>query len=307
MQQTVEHYSEIKHREDLVTVCNLLYKKGLISGFDGNMSLKSDERTILITPLSTHKGFIRSEQFTKVDISGEFISGGKPSSELDIHLEIYKKRTDVNAIIHAHPPTLISLTVSGMNLDEPLIPDVINNLGSIPTVPYPGTDREKEKSLIASSLENHDAVILERHGAVTVGTNIYKALHYTELLEFAAKIMLNAKLTGEVLLLDELQIKDILNEREKSCGRNIDMKSELNDYSKHKNKFNVKKLFSKFFEGNSLVFQRILCLLNELNLSVISRTSYANKLTHPEKEQLSRELTTSFIGMILERFTGKKL
>jgi len=119
--------------------------------------------------------------------------------------------------------------------------------------------------------------------------------------------MLNAKLTGEVLLLDELQIKDILNEREKSCGRNIDMKSELNDYSKHKNKFNVKKLFSKFFEGNSLVFQRILCLLNELNLSVISRTSYANKLTHPEKEQLSRELTTSFIGMILERFTGKKL
>jgi len=307
MQQITEHSSETKCREDLTKVCNLLYIKGLISGFDGNISLKSDERTILITPLNTHKGLIKPEQFTKVDISGEIISGGKPSSELDIHLEAYKKRPDINAIIHAHPPTLISLTVSGMNLDEPLIPDVINNLGSIPTVPYPGTDKEKEKSLIVSSLENHDAIILERHGAVTVGSDIYRALHYTELLEFAARIMLNTKIAGEIFPLDELQIKEILNEREKACGRNIDTKSELNNYCKHKNKFNLKNLFAKLFEGNSLVFQRILCLINELNLSVISRTSYASKLTHLEREELSRELTASFIGMLIGRFTGKKL
>lgn len=307
MTSKTESKTETRLREDLKTVCHLAYGKGLISGYDGNLSLKVSDKTILVTPKGSHKGLIETSDFVLVDLNGDVISNGskEPTSDLTIHLKAYKKRKDIKAIIHAHPPTVVSLTVSKIEINQPVIPDIIISLGEISTIPYPGTDREVECDLTIDQLEKHDVVVLDRHGAVTVGNNIFNTLHKMELLEYTAKVIYYSYNLGDIHTLDRRQIDELTNERFKIFGEEVKSREGDNLFQSKNQAFKLKNLFKKLLEGNSPVFQRILNLTNELLHTSIQKTSYSEKLSDSEKEQLSREMTASLVSMIFGRFTKK--
>lgn len=211
---------EKKCREDLKTVCHLAYKKGLISGNEGNFSLKINDSLILVTPRNSHKGSIDINDFVIVDKNGDTLSNGskEPTTELSLHLEAYKQRPDIKAVVHAHPPTLVSFSVAGLDFNKPAIPEIIVLLGEVPTVPYaePGTD--KLAKLSGTYIKKHDAVILDHHGAVTVDKNIYSAYYKMESLEHGAKIMHSAQTLGGIKTLDANFIKELIDQRHRIYG-----------------------------------------------------------------------------------------
>ena len=304
-----ETIKETKHREDLKKVCNMAYKKGLLSGTEGNFSLRLNDNLILVTPRNSHKGLIEANDFVVVDINGNTVSNGKrqPTSELALHLEAYKKRPDVKAVAHAHPPTLVSFSVAGLDFNQPVIPEIIVLLGEVPTVPYsePGTD--KLAKLAGQYIEKHDAVILDHHGAVIVGENIFNAYNKLESLEHAAKIMHSAHLLGEIKNLDGPFVDELLQQRHRVYGKEVQLKEGTKLFQTSNETFKLKNIFKKLISSNSSVFQRVLSLLNELMLSTIHQTTYSQKLSSDEQEELARELNASILSMTLGRFTKKPL
>ena len=303
-----EPNTEAKLREDLKKVCNLAYHKGLISGTEGNFSAKISDDLILVTPRNSHKGFVEANDFVIVDLNGNTISNGnrQPTSELALHLEAYKKRPDVNAVVHAHPPTVVSFSVAGLDFNQPVIPEIIVLLGEVPTVPYcePGTQKLGE--LAGVYLEKHDAIILDHHGVVTLGKDIFNAYYKLESLEHAAKIMCSAYNLGEIKNLEEASINELVEQRHKTYGKEVELREGKKLFRTTNSTFKLKNIFKKLTDNNSPVFQRIINLVNELMLTTVQRTTYCQKLSITEQEELSKELTGSFLGMILGRFTSKK-
>ena len=308
MSAQAEKTVEIKFREDIKKVCHMAYEKGLISGNEGNFSLKINDELILVTPRNSHKGKIEANDFVIVDIKGNAITNGnkQPTSELALHLEAYKTRPDIKAVVHAHPPYAVSFSLAGIELNQPAIPEIIVLLGEVPTVPYKEPGTEKLAKEAAHYLTKHDAVILERHGAVTLGVDIFDAYSKMESLEHGAKIMYFAHtLSGEIKTFDEASINELIKQRHNIYGKEVELREGTRLFSNFTQSFKIKSVFKKLLESNSPVFQRVLNLITELMLTVIQRTSYSQKLTSEEKEQLSKELTASFFGMILGRFAKK--
>jgi len=301
-----ENLTEAKLREDLKTICLLAYGKGLISGFDGSFSLKTSDNSILITPTDTHKGLLEEKDFILLDLNGNILTNGKePSDHLSLHLAAYKARPDIKAFIHAHPPTVVSLTVAGIDFNQPVIPNTIISLGEVGFFPYSNSDKNTEESQLIEILKNHDAIILDKHGSITVGDDIFTAYGNLETLEFTAKVLHQASQIGEIQTLSDKEIKDLINERHKIYGKDLQDREKNNLFQNFTQKLTVKKLISKVLESNSPVFQRVLSLTHELTVNTIEKTAYSSKLTKEEKEQLGRELTGSFFNLVLGKFTKK--
>lgn len=194
-------------RRDIVRVCRRLYERGLIAGPDGNVSVRLDDDRILATPSGMSKIDVSEDDLVVVNGIGEALEGKRPaSSELRMHLRIYQQRSDVRAVVHAHPPTATGFGVAGESFVAPVLPEVILQMGEVPLVRYatPGTD------LLADSMEpylaRHDAFLLANHGATTVGPSLEVAHQRMESLEHAAKIVLTARLLGRV---NELSDDDV--------------------------------------------------------------------------------------------------
>jgi len=172
-------------------VCKALYQKGMLAGADGNVSLKLPfEKGVLITASGVHKGFLHLDDLVATDWNGKVIYGkGRPSSELMLHLAIYKKEDTIGAIIHTHAPWATSLTLSGLPFDTTQLVEAEAILKEVVVVPYhpPGTQELARET--ASKLGSGPALILERHGAITFGRNLEKAFIFMECLEHNAKIL----------------------------------------------------------------------------------------------------------------------
>lgn len=295
MPTIIDNSTESKLRHDLKTICDLAYSKGLINGFDGNFSLRMSEDRILITPANCHRGLLREEDFIVVNLDGKVLSnnGKEPTFDLYIHLAVYKKRPDVHAFIHGHPITAVSLTTSNININEPLLPNSLVEIGDVGLSVYKGFDGEKDLEQIINLVEKHDVILLERHGSVTLGKDIFNAFQKLETLESSAKVLFNSHKLGEVNILSHAEIEELENKE------NIKLSYKSN------HKFTIKNLIKKLVESDRPVFQRVLNLTHEITLNTIENTSYSSKLTKEEKEQLARELTTSFFSMILGKFTPK--
>jgi len=135
--------SEYRLRQEIVEVGRRMYDKGLISASEGNISARLDDDRLLITPSGLHKGFLKTDELLIIDRAGNLLgprSGSskklRPTSELPLHLESYRLRPDIGAVVHAHPPTTIALSIAGIPLAECLLPEVIVFLGLIPTTKY---------------------------------------------------------------------------------------------------------------------------------------------------------------------------
>jgi L-fuculose-phosphate aldolase len=195
----------------IVRVCDWMYQKGFIASSEGNVSCRLDSDLVLITPKGVHKGFLRPEHLVVTDMEGNVESGDyQPSSEISLHLAVYHERPNARAVVHAHPTTAVACTLAGVSLADGVIPEVITALGAIPTAPYatPGTP---EVGLAIRPLVRHfDAVMLARHGSVTIGADPQDAYSKLEMLEHTAQILFLARLLGPITPLPQEEIGRLL-------------------------------------------------------------------------------------------------
>jgi len=190
-----QRLTEQNLREEIVRIGQLLWQKNYLAAGDGNISARLAPDRLIATPSGLSKGFLKPEQLLITDMDGHKITtfaaearGLEPSSELKMHLEVYRQRPDVAAIVHAHPPTCIALSIAGVPVAPCLLPEVVLTLGSIPIAPYatPGTWEVPEA--VRDLIRNHDAIILARHGSLTVGHDLFAAYLKQERIEHAAQI-----------------------------------------------------------------------------------------------------------------------
>jgi L-fuculose-phosphate aldolase len=185
-------------RREMAEVCRALYRRQLLAATDGNLSVR-DGDNLLATPSGVNKGFIREDDILRVDLSGQVLAGaGKPTTELLLHLEVYKVRPEVKAVIHAHPPIATAFTLAGVSLAEGILPEVVLTLGGIPTAPYGTTGTPEMAAAVGEVLPYYDAILLEQHGALTVGHNLWEAYNRMEKVEHAAWTVWLARQLGQV-------------------------------------------------------------------------------------------------------------
>ena len=193
-------------RRDIIACARQVYDKGIVAATDGNISYRMMTDRVMITPSGTSFSNLSSDDLVYVDIDGNILSfGQKPSSELPMHLEIYRQRPAVNAIIHAHPPFATALTLAGVSLAEPILPEVVMMFGKIPTAPYATPSTQESAESIRHLIKDHDAILLDHHGAVTYAESLEEAFYKMEKLEHAAKTILAARSIGTPKALDEEQ------------------------------------------------------------------------------------------------------
>lgn len=208
------HPEEAALRGAICQVARMAYDKSFITNVDGNFSVRLGEREILITPAGMPKAFLTPDQIAHVDLDGNVVSGAtRPSSEISMHLLAYKERPEMRAICHAHPKHAVAFTLAGLTLDVTVIPEVVVTIGTIPTAPYgtPGTMELPES--LRSIIRQSDVVMLERHGALTLGTSIIDAFRKLEVVEHTAEILYYARTLGGVKELSREQVQKLLNTR----------------------------------------------------------------------------------------------
>jgi L-fuculose-phosphate aldolase len=185
--------------DEIVAVCCRLYDRGLIAGQDGNVSVRLSSGHILVTPSGLSKVDVTPDDLVELTAEGEQVTGGPAaSSEIGMHLRIYRERPDVRAIVHAHPPIATAFGVVGRDFMDAVLPEVIFHLGRVPLVPFalPGTPALGDA--MAPYLADHDAFLLASHGATTVGPTLGLAHQRMESLEHAARILHAASQIGSV-------------------------------------------------------------------------------------------------------------
>lgn len=214
-------HREIRLRQEIVRIGRLLYEKGFISATDGNISARLERDRILITPSGLHKGFLESEHLLIVDEAGVVVGPRssanralKPTSELPMHLEAYGQRSDIGAVIHAHPPISIALTIAGISLSDCLIPEAIVMLGIIATTHYATPSSEENIHAIRSLIQWHDAIVLQRHGSLTVGADPMQAFMRLETLEQTARVRFMLAQLGVHAPLPVDEVRKLLRMRE---------------------------------------------------------------------------------------------
>lgn len=181
---------EARIRTAICRIGKLGYDRSYIVGADGNISAMLSDGTILITPTGAMKGFLEPEHIAHVDMTGRALDDGpRPSSEVGIHLVAYSERPDCKAIFHAHPPHAVALTIAGVDMQMPVIPEIIVTIGGIPTAPFgtPGTPELPET--IRDLVRCSDVMMMQNHGSVTLGTNLMDAYKKLDMLEHTAKIL----------------------------------------------------------------------------------------------------------------------
>ncbi len=210
--------SEREARKQIVEVGRWLYEKDLIVATDGNLSVKLNNR-IIATPSGVSKGFLKENELVVVDLEGNKITGsGKPSTELKMHLEVYKVRPDVQAVVHAHPPKCTAFTIAGVPLTQCVMPEVVVSLGAIPTAPYATPSTDEVVLSIREPIQQTDAVMLDRHGSLTVGDTIYTAYRKLEKMEHAAEVMMYARMLGGVQTLSTNEVDKLMALRSSTYG-----------------------------------------------------------------------------------------
>jgi len=177
----------------------LCYERRLLVGLDGNLSARIDDELVLCTRAGCHKGLLTDDDLMVVGPSSTRVRGyGDPTSEIAMHLACYRVRPDVEAVIHAHPPTCIAFSVAGVSLATCVLPEMVLTLGTIPTLPYETTGTRALAEAVGTAARAHDAVLLDHHGVVTLGGSLLEAFCRLETVEHTATILKAARDLGGV-------------------------------------------------------------------------------------------------------------
>src|SRR6266849_3922920 len=212
---------EHQSRREIVQIGRMLHERGFIAATDGNLSVRLDRRRVLITPTGMSKGAMRPSDLVVADMAGRRLKGKREvTSEVGMHLLIYRMRPDIQAIVHAHPRTATGFAAAGIALNQPLVCEVVIGLGQIPLAPYgtPGTPE------LARTLEplvpQYDAILMANHGVVTYGTSLRCAYMKMETVEHFAQITLVTHMLGQQQLLTRRDLEKLVEARSRYVGVN---------------------------------------------------------------------------------------
>jgi L-fuculose-phosphate aldolase len=202
------------HRSDavreIVMCCRRLWQAGLIAGQDGNVSVRYRPDRLLVTPRGRLKSDLAPEDIAEVGLDGSHLGGSRQATtELDLHLRVYRRRPDCGAVVHAHPPMATAFAVAGEGIPADVLPEVAVLVGEVPLVPYATTGTPALGDAAEPYLDERDAVLLANHGALAWGADLAKARIRMETLEHAARILLAARSLGRVTRLTRDQMHDL--------------------------------------------------------------------------------------------------
>lgn len=206
-------------RREIIRCGALLHTSGFIAATDGNLSVRLDDNRVLVTPTGMSKGMMKTSDLVIVDMEGRKLKGRREvTSEIGMHLLIYRMRPDVNAVVHAHPRTATGFAAAGMALNQPLVCEVVIGLGQIPLAPYgtPGTPELAET--LKPLIPDFDAILMANHGVVAYGTDLQSAYMKMETVEHFAQITLVTHLLGKQQPLDVAHLEKLLAVRSRYMG-----------------------------------------------------------------------------------------
>jgi L-fuculose-phosphate aldolase len=198
--------SEAHTRQEMLRFARLCYERNLLVAMDGNLSVLLPDGNILCTQAGCHKGMLTDADLVVIDRRGNKVRGqGEPTSEMAMHLACYDARPDVRAVVHAHPPISVAFTVAGVSMARCVLPEVVLTLGTVPTLDYRTTGTADLAQLVGEHIRGHDAVLMDRHGAVCVGRDLLEAFCRLETMEHTALITKTARDMGQVQELDSAE------------------------------------------------------------------------------------------------------
>jgi L-fuculose-phosphate aldolase len=215
--------NEQELREQICKIGQLMHQNQYIDGASGNISARLSSDRVLATPSGLAKGFMTPDQLIVVDLAGQRVDALttanadlRPTSELVMHLECYRQRSDVQGVVHAHPPTAVAMTIAGYNFQQCLIPEAVVLLGLVPTTPYATPASSENRDAISQLILEHDAIMLAYHGSLTVAKTVWDAYMRLESLEHSAKILYMVhQLGGPRNPIAPHQVEKLLDVREK--------------------------------------------------------------------------------------------
>ena len=193
--------SEKNLRRALISCGEICYARHLLTSNDGNISVRLERERVLITAAGFCKGRLDPDDLLIVDLEGKVIDsakGRKPSSETPMHLEAYKQRPEVRAVIHSHPIFATALTVAGLEFPADILPEVMLTLKEVPVTRYATPSSHEDAAAIRPFIRDHDAILLRQHGSLTVGRNLDEALIHLERVEHVAEVFWRARMLGKV-------------------------------------------------------------------------------------------------------------
>ena len=191
--------SEFEIKKQICEIGKRIYNRNMVATNDGNISVKLNDNEFLCTPTGVSKGFMTPEYICKVDAQGNVIQankGFKPSSEIKMHMRVYAKRPDVNAVVHAHPTYATSFAIAGIPLTQPIMPEAVIALGCVPIAEYGTPSTNEIPDAVEKYLQYYDAVLLESHGALTYSDSLLAAYHKMESVEFYAELLYKSRQLG---------------------------------------------------------------------------------------------------------------
>ncbi len=202
--------NEFEIKKQICDIGKRIYNRGMVAANDGNISVKISDNEFLCTPTGVSKGFMTPDYICKVDAEGNVISANgnfRPSSEIKMHMRVYKQRPDVKSVVHAHPIYATSFAIAGIPLTQPIMPEAVIALGCVPIADYGTPSTEEIPDAVEKYLQHFDAVLLANHGALTYSDNLLSAYHKMESLEFYAELLYHSKTLGGPKELSASQVK----------------------------------------------------------------------------------------------------
>jgi L-fuculose-phosphate aldolase len=206
--------SEDEHRRDICVAGRWIHARNFVAATDGNISVRLDPSRILTSPTAVSKGMMAPDDLVVTDLKGKRISGRRPpSSELAMHLLIYRRRPDVFAVCHAHPPTATGYAAAGLPLNKAIVSEVVLSLGCIPVAPYATPGTPELSSALEPFVQNYDALLMANHGVVTYGADLLTAFFRMETVEHFAQVSLVTETLGKQALLSGRDVEKLLAAR----------------------------------------------------------------------------------------------
>jgi len=204
--------NERQLKEFICEIGRRLYNRGFAAANDGNITIRLNEREILCTPTMVSKGFMKPEDICKVDYEGKQLAGTrKRTSEVLLHLAVYKERPDVQAVVHCHPPYATAFAVAREPIPKCILPEVEVFLGEVPMADYATPGTQQFANTIKPYLKDCNTIILANHGTVTFGPDLEKAYFNSEIIDAYCKILLLARQLGRINYFSEGQTKELLD------------------------------------------------------------------------------------------------
>lgn len=210
--------NEFEIKKQMCDIGKRVYQNGFVAANDGNFSVKISDNEILCTPTGVSKGYMTPDMICKINMDGKVLQANgsyKPSSEIKMHLRVYKLRPDVKSVVHAHPPYATSFAIAGIPLSQPIMPEAVISLGCVPIAAYGTPSTEEIPDAVEQYLEHYDAVLLENHGALSFSDSLLSAYFKMESLEFYAKLLAISKQLGGPKELSDTQVKRLIEIRKK--------------------------------------------------------------------------------------------